>query len=56
MNVAPVHVALAVATVAFAVAGVLAVLLQAFWDCPLACPAVLMALFGLLAAEEGASR
>ena len=35
---------------AFAAAGVLAVLLQALWDCPLACPAVLMALFGLAAA------
>lgn len=39
--------------VVFAALGVLAVLLQALWDCPLSCPAVLMTLFGLLAAAEG---
>ena len=37
----------------FAVLGVLAVLLQALWDCPLRCPAVLMTLIGLVAAEKG---
>ena len=40
--------------VVFAALGVLAVLSQALWDCPLCCPAVLMTMFGLLAAEEGA--
>lgn len=39
--------------VAFAAAGVFTVLLQALWDCPLRCPAVLMTLFGLAAAEGG---
>ena len=39
--------------VAFAAAGVFTVLLQALWDCPLCCPAVLMALFGLAAAVGG---
>ena len=33
----------------FAAAGVFAVLSQGLWDCPLACPAVLMTLFGLAA-------
>lgn len=39
--------------VVFAALGMSAVLLQALWDCPLRCPAVLMTLFGLAAAVGG---